>query len=222
MRAFQPLVLLIVVLSVASCSEHDARKKHAPSEAYDAHEEIAAVFQEYRRALLANDGQAAWSVIDSHSQDYYAEALRDALSMPRADLDRLDLLHKFMVLRFRQEFRKPQLQQLTGREVFVLGVTNGWISKSTVQEIKTLHRVTVDDRYAAAYLQEAPTVPAFHFIREGTEWKLSLWRNFELANAAMDQARRQSSLSERDFVIELLKNVSKYAVDERIFDRPLD
>jgi hypothetical protein len=148
--------------------------------------------------------------------------LEDALSLPKADLERLDFVHKFIVLRLRLQFRRPELQQLTGQGVFVLAVTNGWISRSEVQSFKSFEKVTVDGRYATAYLPQAPTTPAVFFIQEGREWKIALWKSWELSNAAVQQMRRQSRLPERAFIIDTLKQVSKYEVDERIFDGPLD
>ena len=142
--------------------------------------------------------------------------------MQRAELNRLDTIHKVTVLRLRVEFRRSDLQQLDGRTVFGIGVTNGWVSKSTVQSVKAFHKVDIEERYAKAYLPEEPKIPAFYFIKEGDAWKLALWKTFEIANSAFDQMRRQSGLPEQKFLIEMLKRISKYTVDEKIFDGPID
>ena len=104
----------------------------------------------------------------------------------------------------------------------MLAVTKGWISRSEVQSMETLHKVKVDGRYATAYLPQAPTTPVFYFIQEGSEWKIALWKTFELTNAAMKQMQRESRMSEHAFISDLLSRVSKYTVDEKIFDAPLD
>jgi len=217
MSAIRYLVLTGAVFALVSCSGRSDEEEKTTVE-----EKVTEVFQKYRTALLEKDGLAAWSLVDFHTQNYYAEALRDALSMPKTDLDRLDFLHKLTVLRLRHEYRKSELQQLTGQKVFVIGIANGWISRSTVESIKPFHRIAVNGNYAAAYLQEAPEAPTFHFIDEGSDWKLALWKSFELANQAMDQMRQQSGLSQRDFIIKLLESVSKYTMNEAIFDGPID
>jgi hypothetical protein len=188
----------------------------------DTKQEIVQTFQKYRTALLDADGDTAWALLDSHTTKFYAQALEDALSLSGADLERLDFVHKFTVLRLRLEFRRAELQQFTAQGIFVLAVTNGWISRSEVQSMETLDKVKVDDRYATAYLSRAPTTPAFYFIQEGSEWKIALWKTFELANATMQHVRRESRMSERAFIIDMLSGVSKYTVDEKIFDAPLD
>ncbi len=190
--------------------------------AKEAPAEVQAAFKMYRQALLDGDGEAAWSVIDSHTTRFYGQMLRDSLSLPARDLNRLDYIHRLTVLRLRTEFRKPQLQALTGRDVFVLAVTNGWISKSTVQSVPALQRVTVNGRYAQGYLPVDPRVPALYFIYEDSQWKLALWKTFEIANGAIRQMKQESGLSEKEFLLNMLRGVSKFEVSDRIFDGPLE
>jgi hypothetical protein len=187
-----------------------------------AQQEVTKVFRAYQAAVLRGDGEAAWSVLDSHTMNFYAQVQRDALSMAPAEFDRLDWMAKLMVARVRVEFRRGELQKLSGKYLFVLAVTNGWISKSTVESVKVLEGVAVSGRYATIFLPEAPAIPAFSFIQEGSEWKFALWKSFALANRSMDQMRKESGLPEKEFLLELLRRVSKYKVDEKVFDGPLD
>jgi len=53
-------------------------------------QEIAQTFQKYRTALLDADGGSAWALLDSHTTKFYSQALEDALSIPGADLKRLE------------------------------------------------------------------------------------------------------------------------------------
>ena len=184
--------------------------------------EITEVFAKYKAALLQGNGEVAWSVLDSHTTNFYVQVIRDSHSLPEGDFDRLDWIQKFTVARFRLEFRKADLVKLSGKDAFVLGVTNGWISKSTVEGMKAFDRIAVGGRYATAFLPEAPTIPAFHFIQEGTEWEFALWRSFALMNKSMEQMKKESGLSEREFIVQMLQQISKYKVDERIFSGPLD
>lgn len=204
-------IALLLLASVCSCTKK-------PSAADD----IQSVFQKYRTALLTGDGEAAWAVLDSHTQNFYSTALQDALTLPKSRLDRLDMIHKLTVLRLRADLRREELQNLTGHDVLVMAVQNGWISKSSVESMTNLHRIEVTDRYAGAFLPESPKIPALYFINEGSEWKLSLFRSFELVNATMRQWRVQSGQTERDFLLGMLRQVSKYEVDEKIWDGPHD
>ena len=178
------------------------------------------VFQAYRKALLDQNGEAAWSYIDSHTANYYGDMLSKSLSLPRDDLDRLELISQFMVLRLRLEFKKSKLESMTNKDVFVIGVQQGWIGKSTVEGI-VIDRIEINGHTAIAFMAKAPNVPLFHFIKEADNWKLSLVRNLEMPNLLFVKMLNDSGLSEREFLIDLLSSVSIFQVDEKIFDGPL-
>jgi len=184
-------------------------------------DEIAQVFQQYRSALLNEDGKEALELVDSQTIRYYDDVVKDALKISRADLNRLDLYTKFMVLRLRHEFRKDQLEKMTGDSLFILSVKQGWVSKSEASNNSKLVNIKYDRHLASASLPQAPEIPAFYFMKENGKWKLALWKNFELANVAFSQMLQQSSLAETEFLVRLLENISKYRVDENIFEAPL-
>lgn len=187
----------------------------------NATEEVKASFQRYTEALLKGDGETAWSLVDSGTQRFYSQMPGDAVSMRRDQLQRLDYAQKMQVLRLRAEFRKQQLESLSGRDVFVLAITNGWISKSAVQSVTTLQRVSVNGRYAVGYIPQDPKAP-FYFIYEDAQWKLSLWKLFEFANAITKQMKEESGLPDEEFLLALMRQLSKYEVNERILDGPIE
>jgi hypothetical protein len=91
-----------------------------------------------------------------------------------------------------------------------------------VERVERFQSIGVKDQYATAYLPQAPRTPAFHFINEDGEWKLSLWKSFEAVNAELQRIKQESRLSERDFMIDFLRRVSRYEVTEQIFHGPLE
>lgn len=200
---------LFVLLIFAGCAKKPA-------------DEVSATFQKYRTAVLNKDTEAAWATLDSRTTNFYSEVLQDALTVNRWGLLRLDFTHKFVVLRLRVEFPKQELQNMTAYDVFAVGITNDWLSKSSVEAMNGLQSVKINGNYATASLPEFPTEPGFYFIKEGAEWKLALWKNLELANASLANARMQNRQSEKDFITQMLREVSKNEVDERIWDGPLD
>jgi hypothetical protein len=187
-----------------------------------ASEQVQSAFQAYREALLRNDGPAAWDLMDAGTEKYYAEALSDAMSLPQPDLARLDFIAKFMVLRLRLEFRKPELQRLSARDVFVHAVEKGWISRSSVERITGFDRIEIEGHLASGYLAASGSTPVFHFIHEGGRWKLSLWKIMELGNAGIAQLLKEQNVSEDELMLHMLRSVSKYEVDPRIYEGPLE
>lgn len=189
----------------------------------DSNEEakVQQVYQAYRSALLTRDGISAWKRIDSRTKDYYDEIARDCLSIKREELNRLDLLSKIMILRLRLEFRRDKLQTFDGAKIFIIGVEKGWISRSSVQAIKKIDRITIDRDLAQGFLVQAPNFPAIRFDKEDDGWKVALWKSFELGNASLQQTIKQKGMSEEKFLKIILGQLSKYKVDDQIFNGPL-
>jgi lambda repressor-like predicted transcriptional regulator len=183
---------------------------------------IRHVFQAYRSAVLSNDGEAAWSVVDSDTQSYYAGIVQDALLLQRADLKNLDFLSRLMVLRMRLEFKKSELQKLDGKSMFIMAIEKSWISRSSVQKVDKLGKIKLDGKQATASIAEAPQVPIFFFAREDKEWKMALSKSFEQANTTMRAMAKKNGLSENNLIKVMLKKLYKDGLDERIIDGPLE
>ena len=111
---------------------------------------------------------------------------------------------------------------MTGQDVLVMAVANGWISKASVEALTNLHKVEITGLYASSFIAEAPKVPILHFIKEGSDWKIALTKTFGLASATMKQWQKESQLPEKEFLMHMLGQVSKYEVNERIWEGPLD
>lgn len=185
-------------------------------------EQIRAAFGKYREALLEGDGQAAWQAIDRDTQNYYSQAVKDALMLSKKDFEQIDFMRKLLVVRMRHEFRKSELEKLTGQKAFAHGVKQGWIDKSAAQRTRTIEKLKVQGDTAAGYLPLAPNTPAFHFVKMDGAWKLSLVKGLPLANAAFDQLRKAQDVSEQEFISQLLQLVSGREVDAAIYDGPRD
>jgi hypothetical protein len=180
---------------------------------------VKQVFSAYKTALLEGNGSAAADVVNGGTIQYYSDILEHVLHTPRAKLGELDLISKFMVLRIRHELTKPEIEKLTGRELFVLGVNKGWISKATVAEIELIE-IKVREKDASGSIAVAPQLPVFHFRKESGVWKLNLLASFELGNRAIKAQIAESGLTEEQFILQALEAISPRRVDQRILDGP--
>lgn len=208
MKAFRNTILVLLLL-IAS----------APLTYADT-QEIEDVYRVYREALLAANGEQAWQVLDSRSRVYYEDILSDALTLKRDDLEELDLIAKFIVLRVRMEFRKDQLEQMDGEGVFATAVQKSWISVSTVQSVERLDKVIVDKNLALGFVAESKDVPVFYFVKEENGWKLALLESLELGKLAIQRMIKQSGMNEDDFIRAMLEQASENKIDNGIFEGP--
>jgi hypothetical protein len=181
---------------------------------------IRKTFAEYRQALSDGDGAKAADLVSAQTIGYYGEIVDHALNMPRQKLARLDFISKFMVLRIRHEFDQAQIEAMNGRQLLILGVDKGWISKASVAEVDQLSDIKVDGHRASASIPQASGIPLFYFLNESA-WKLDLVASFQLGNDAIGQEVKKSGLTEEAFIVRALNILSTKKVDERIFSGPL-
>jgi len=214
--------LLIVMSLSALAADIFASPPFSQSQTQTSEEAIQSTFSQYRKALLESDGSKAADLVDTRTIKLYDEIRTNALEMPRQKLSQLDFISKFMVLRVRHEFSKSQIEKMSGRELFKLGVDKGWISASTVSNVERLARIKIDLHKASASIPQAPNTPALYFLNESGQWKLALWQSFEIANLAMKSEVEKSGLTEEEFVIKTIDALSSKKVDVRILSGPLE
>jgi hypothetical protein len=215
MRIRLAVSLLSVILALTALGAPQTTKNAAGEAA------IRKVFEDYRKALLDGNGAAAVDLVSSRTVSYYGEILEHSLKMPRERVAGLDFVSKFMVLRLRHEFSRAEIAGMTGKELLILAVNKGWISKSSVSNVE-LAEIKVGRIDASASMTVAPGIPALHFQNESGQWKLHLLASFELANAAMKEQIKESGLTEDQFIIRILNMLSPQKVDEAIFSGPRD
>jgi hypothetical protein len=186
-------------------------------------EAVLQVFEDYRAALLRVDGAAAVDLVDAGTIDWYEDVLALALSASRSELNRLDALQKFMVLRLRLDLTKADLEALTGRSLFVYAVNNGWILGEEAKSMQ-LGRVEVQEGAGEAWVsvEQAPDMPLFFLVKQDGHWRIALWQSIPSTNRYMEQAIAGSGLSEDAFMRQALEAYSGAPVDERIFEGPLE
>lgn len=214
--------LLIVMSLCALAADIFASSPLSQSQTQTSEEAIQSTFSQYRKALLEGDGSKATDLVDTRTIALYGEIRTNALEMPRQKLSQLDFISKFMVLRVRHEFSKSQIEKMSGRELFKLGVDKGWISTAMVSNVERLASIKIDLHKASASIPQAPDTPALYFLNESGQWKLALWQSFEIANFAMKSEVAKSGLTEEEFIIRTIDAISSKKVDVRILSGPLE
>ncbi|MBU1370348.1 MAG: hypothetical protein KJ754_16125 [Bacteroidetes bacterium] len=208
MKQLLTIFLLIFFFSISYANTGDEAK-------------IQQTYKKYRSALLSNNGLSAWQEIDKRTQDYYHDIAKDCISLNRKDFDRLDLISKILILRIRLEYRAEQLKKMDGEDIFTVGVNKGWINKSSVQAIEHFSKVIVNQNMAQGFIEQNPNFPTLYFTKEGIYWKISLWKHLEMGNMVLKQDIQNKKMSENEFLSIILGQLSKYKVDNQIFDGPI-
>jgi hypothetical protein len=183
---------------------------------------VKSVLTQYRDAIAAKNGEAVFNLLDAKTISWYEDAIKDAVTLSKADLAKRDYLNKLTVLRLRHEMARPELEKKTGKDVIVDGVKNGWIGGSFADMI--VIQFVGKDKNGVTYvtLQQNPKVPAFYFANEDGKWKLALSQGFGIAQKGFEQMQVKSGMSADDFLCKMLEDATRKKVDRKIFDGPRD
>jgi hypothetical protein len=172
--------MMVIVLALASCDratviveQPDATPEPDPA-AQKLEQEREAVREAVRRyaaALNARDVAAASTTVVSETFELYEELRRLALSAPRAQLEKLDLMTVMLVLQIRARFRRAELEAVDGRALFGRAVEAGLVG-AEVGEVP-LDEVWIDDAGTHAEIRiDGQTVV---WLREQDEqWRVDI------------------------------------------------
>lgn len=188
-------------------------------EAVVARREIRRLFALYRKALLENDPDAAYGLVDANTHRYYSALLEAARYADAEALRSAPFLDRLGVVQTRHMISPAVLMTLDGRSYFRYAVENGWFSRDSVASLRVgAVEVRGDVATAAMHnaMQKLPT--PFTFRRDDGEWRIDLTAVMRQANDTMLAAARDAGMSEDSFVFWIVGTVSGRPVDPSVWN----
>jgi hypothetical protein len=182
---------------------------------------VRAAFAAYRAAATAGDGGGAAAMVDHVTVYYYDEALRRARTSTAAELERLSLVDRLVVLSIRHRLSSDALATLDGRGLVAAGVADGWIGRQGTSHME-LGEVSVNGDVADApvLVDGQPSEFAFHFRREPAGWRLDLTSVHAATEQALEAAVAQSGLEANAFMVAALQQATGRPVASTIWSPP--
>jgi len=132
-------------------------------------DQVDAVFEEYRQALLLRDGNAANQTVNQATFEYYDRVMASALTAGPADLDALPLSEALAVLSMRAALGQELLDVADGQELFSIGVARGLVGDNI--DSLQIDRIEVNGDEALGYVQG---VASIRFEVQDGEWRIDL------------------------------------------------
>jgi len=211
--------LSLVVLALAACPGIDESAR-PPSEHGVAQDwaDIRETFGRYKDALKARDGEAAADLVSAETLDYYEEMRQVAARAGPTEIRKHSLMNRLLITRMRIGIRLAALRKMTGREVFALGVEEGWSDAENTSR-QELGEIKVDGDVANA-TQKTGLPSSYDFHREQGQWKLDLGAVIASVNFAFKQAAKESGQTENEFLFALLESATGRRVTQAIWRKP--
>jgi hypothetical protein len=191
-------ILLPLAVLLCGCSNDKADK-----------EAIQKVFDNYKTAILAGDGNAAAASVTQETLDQYQKYVDWALHADRATVQSLSVLDKMQVLMMRHRIPRDKWQGMTGEKVFVYAVNNNWIGKDQVQaaELGEIN-LFVFQASADAIMNKRKTRSRFFFLKEKGAWKYDLMRLMQGFDAALKSEIKRIRMSPDQFIFNALEHAN--------------
>ncbi len=191
----------------------------APRPASD-EERIRSCFAEYQKALASRNGRAAAALMDAATIEYYGRMRALALQADAAQVRKLTILDKLMVLRLRSGVPLEKLRAMKAEDVLALGVDQGWVGAKAGENALGAIQVARPEARAEAVVRGKAAGIQFVFRLEGGKWKLDLVGLLAAAGPALAAAAAQAQLSEDAFVVRVLEAATGARLPPGIWDAP--
>ncbi len=191
----------------------------AAEAASDDEAEVRSIWEHYRAAILAQDAETAYTLIDGTTRDYYRELLQVVLFASPEDMAGLMIMVKLAVVQSRRDIPREQLTDFDAEAYFKHSVERGWFSKDTMRKL-TLVAIAIDGDRARSSVERNGRVvrSGYEFNRENGEWRINLMPALIAGEWAMQQIVAASGKAEDDFIFDLVEAHSGARPDASIWE----
>lgn len=186
-------------------------------------DEVRKAWENYRTAILAQDGDAAYALIDRGTRGYYHELLQAVIYARPRDMPQLMIMVKLAVIQSRRDIPAAQLLEFDAEAYFEHSVERGWFSKETMRTI-SLVAIEVDgDRARSSVERDGQIVRSgYEFRREDGAWRINLMPALIAGEWALQQIVGASGKAEDDFIFDLVEAHSGARPDASIWEPVVD
>jgi len=209
------MTTMLVAAALALTPSPDAGARAPNAEATAA---VLSAFKAYQAALLRKDGPACARLVDSATLAYY-QRMRDlALTGGAAEIKKLPMLDKVMIVRMRHQVPVAEIKQMDGGRMLGYGVSQGWIGDKGAQAVFGDIDVNGDVASGAFMIDGKPTSTRMGLRNERGAWRINLLSVFPASNFLFKKLQKESGKPEDDFVLSLVGTLAGTPVPDTIWN----
>lgn len=170
---------------------------------------ITKVFDQYKSAIINDQGKKAVAVIDASTRNYYIQILGSIKTADSATIESLTLVDKITILAVRAKATKEEIIAIKDVDAFVYSIDEGLAGKGSVSNNR-LGKITITGTTAKAQAVTAgkPIPLYFTFNKENGSWKMNLTDLFAIANDGFKELIKDSGMPEQEFLLLVLSDMT--------------
>lgn len=172
-------------------------------------QEIRDIFDDYRNALLAGDGNTAFGTLSGSSIDFYVEMRDLALTAPRKQLEKRSLIDRLHTLTLRYVLAPQRLEGMSPTEIVAYAVDTGLIGQGTLQ-LQELEAISIDGDVAEATVisEGNQTEFTYEFVRDDGGWRINLLVVLDVANERFVDLIDKEGITETAFIFDTIEVIT--------------
>jgi hypothetical protein len=213
------LTLSLLIVSISSCNNEDETMNS--SKENDPHLMVKECYKNYKQGLLSNNGGQTVRFVSQSGIDYYDKLLLDVIESDSTTVASKSMIDKLMILSLRWRLTPNQILELSESKesLFEYGVANGLIGQDII-ESSELGRISISgDKATARIFKNGQEIPMqFKFVKEEGNWKFDVKYIIERSEAGLQQYLIQSGVSEEQYIMNVLSEMSESPVTDVIWN----
>ena len=191
------LILFLLIVSSYTFAQKKEEKR------------VRTTFENYKSAILNENGAEAVNYLDSRTIAYYTEIVSLVKTADSIAVEGLSFQDKFIVLTIRHRATREEILEFDGKSLIVFAVNKGMIGKNSVMNC-SIGEVNVNRGFAnGEFLSNGQKTPfLYEFNKEDNQWKIDLTAIFSLADLVFKQVIAKSGMTENEFLFSMLESLS--------------
>jgi len=193
-------IAIIIFLSLASVSCENISEEEIIKES----------FNNYKNAIINDNGKEAVKYVDSRTIKYYSRLLELTKTADSIQLEKSTIIEKFFVLGVRHTTPKDSIYKFTGETLFSYAIEKGFTGKDGAIQLY-INQIDLDNNFAIVELKSknATSDPGIniHYYKENGVWKADWTSFFIMVNVAFKKLIKSSGQEENVFIMNVLNEV---------------
>ena len=213
-------ILILPLILLLSCEAEPLPNTNPTVNPIAQKEKVKEAFQQYKAAVLSQDGPAAAKQLSSNSIVYYDELLSKVLHGTEAEVKALSSGDMMQVVALRYFFPKEDLKSYDGRQLYEAMIANKFTEERQLARTD-LGKIAVKGNKAKGQMvvNGQPSPIFFDFKKEQGAWKLDLTTTVIMTTKFVEQQAQAAQLTVPEY-LEQTMNLSEE--EKKSIWQPLD
>ncbi len=166
-------------------------------------------FDNYKSAILNDQGEEAVKYVDSRTIKYYSEILEQVKTADSLKVESLSILDKLMVFSIRHRTSKDDILSFDGKSLLIYAIKSGMVGKNSVANNSIGDIIIENDFAKGQFLFNGRKAPVyFHFYKEVGLWKIDLTSLFPLSESALEGVVEANETDSTEYIFSILEQLT--------------